>query len=421
MRFTEPRGSTIFTPFGVRDFRLLWIGESVSILGDRFFAIGLPWLVLQLTGSGFALGSIFMTSALPYSALMLAGGAVVDRFTPRRVMLVSNVFRGLSVFVLAALLFTHTTKMWHLYVLSAIFGTCEGFFHPADFAVLPTLLDSEQLPAGNSLMFAVARFWGLIGPLLAGLVISWSGLGVVFGIDAASFVVSVTMLSLMSTPTILTPISQEPLTLSIRQGISDALAHSMIRPLLLAYAILNMLLTGAFSVGLPLMAKERFGDAAHLGLLYSSLGGGGLVGTLLAGHLRRQHKLGSVLVSSYLSSGVLLVCAGLLWHVKVLAAVLFMCGAIGGYANLNTLASLQCQIEIGKMGRLMSLIMFCNQGLAPLSCLAAGLLSRMGSTLLLVASGVSAIAIMPILFRAPQLWREWNLELSSSEDQPVSS
>ena len=121
----------------LRDFRLLWIGETVSVFGDQFYLIALPWLALQLTGSGLALGSVLMTAGIPRAALMLVGGAVTDRCSSRSVMLVSNIMRCVIVTLLTVLVYTHAVRLWHLYVMAAAFGTFDAFFYPASVSILP--------------------------------------------------------------------------------------------------------------------------------------------------------------------------------------------------------------------------------------------------------------------------------------------
>src|SRR5215204_3112264 len=103
------------SPLSVRNFRLLWIGESISLLGDQFYMIALPWLVLQLTGSALALGTVMALAAIPRALFMLIGGALVDRFSPRAVMFASNFVRLVLVALLSALVLTSNIQIEMLY------------------------------------------------------------------------------------------------------------------------------------------------------------------------------------------------------------------------------------------------------------------------------------------------------------------
>ncbi len=394
----------------VRNFRLFWFGETVSVLGDQFYFVALPWLVLQLTGSGLALGSVLMTAAIPRAVLMLAGGATTDRYSSRSVMLVSNFMRFLVVALLAALVFRHAARMWHVYSLAAAFGTFDAFFYPAYVAMVPSLLQPTHLAAGNSLMQGSVQLTGLAGPAAAGVVIGLAGLAAAFGIDAASFVVSLTMLLLITTRTTGEVGSPQSLLTSMREGISYALTHRTIRSLLVAFAVMNLFLTGPFMVGAPLLAKQRFAGATALGLLYSSFGGGALVGTLLAGRNRRQNRLGPLLVTVYGAAGSTMITLGLLWQLWASASVLALLGIVVGYTNVLMLAYLQQQTEQSKMGRVMSLIMFCAHGLLPISYVVSGGVSKLGTTMLFLASGVIVIVVTSVLFRASEFWENTAME-----------
>src|SRR5512142_342089 len=97
------REARLWQPLAVRDFRLIWIGEAISVLGDQFYLVALPWLVLQTTGSPLAVGTTLMTAAIPRAAFMLLGGAVTDRVAPRSILLLSNATRAVLVGALGAL------------------------------------------------------------------------------------------------------------------------------------------------------------------------------------------------------------------------------------------------------------------------------------------------------------------------------
>ena len=393
------------SPLSVRDFRLLWIGETVSVFGDQFYLVALPWLALQLSGSGLALGSVLMTAGIPRAALMLAGGAATDRFSSRSVMLVSNIMRcGITV-LLAALVYTHAVRLWHLYVTAAAFGAFDAFFYPAYVSIVPSLLAQEQLAAGNSLMYGSAQLTNLIGPAAAGALIGSAGLSGAFGVDAATFMVSIAMLALI-TSVGTHAARQQPLLEAVREGVAYSLGHRVIRSLLVAYAIMNLFLSGPFAVGAPLLAKIRFSGAPSLGLLFSSFGAGALTGTVLAGRIRRRQRLGPVLLTTYLAAGAAMVTLGLTWHLWMAAAALACLGVIAGYSNIQIVAYLQRETDPAKMGRVMSLIMFCAHGLLPLSYILSGAVTRISVTVLFLVSGMTVMVITLFLFRAPQFWQK---------------
>jgi MFS family permease len=399
------RRTALIEPLMVKDFRFLWIGETVSVLGDQFYLVALPLLSLQLINSGLVMGTVLMAAAIPRAALMLAGGVAADRFSPRTVMLSSNIARCLIVFIMMVLVHAHAMHMWHLYALAAAFGVFDALFYPAYAAILPALLPSDQLNAGNSLMQGSVQLTGLIGPAAAGLIISSTGLAAVFGFDGLSFIVSVIMLMFISKAR---PAVERKTTLlsSIQEGITFAVRHPLIRAILVAYAIMNFFLTGPFIVGAPLLANLRFGGAKALGLLYSAFGAGALAGTIAAGHYQRDRRLGPQLVFVYVAAGVTMIALALIWRLWISAGVLLMLGVIVGYNNVRMQSFLQRVTEPDKMGRIMSLIMVCANGLLPLSYLLSGVISRIGVVALFVVSGVTVIAGAATLFRSPEFWHK---------------
>ena len=114
----KPRGPALLQPLRLRDFRLVFTGESISLLGDQFHFVALAWLTLQLTGSGLALGTVLMAAAIPRAVFMLVGGALSDSLSPRSLMLVSNALRSVVVALIAFLVLSGNAQLWQLYVLA---------------------------------------------------------------------------------------------------------------------------------------------------------------------------------------------------------------------------------------------------------------------------------------------------------------
>src|SRR5262249_29772015 len=135
----------LLQPLGARDFRLLWIGQGVSLFGDQFYLVALPWLTLQLTGSGLALGTVLVIAGISRAIFQLLGGAVTDRVPALTLMIVSNVARALATAAITALVITGVARLWHLYLLSIIFGMLDAFFVPAYLSVVPILIVEEYL------------------------------------------------------------------------------------------------------------------------------------------------------------------------------------------------------------------------------------------------------------------------------------
>ena len=124
----------------IRNFRLLWIGEGISLLGDQFYMIALPWLVLSLTGNALAVGTVMAMAGIPRALFMLVGGALTDRFTPRKLMISSNLVRMVLTGLLAALVAMNLIQLWMLYALALFFGLADAFFFPAQTSIVSQLV-----------------------------------------------------------------------------------------------------------------------------------------------------------------------------------------------------------------------------------------------------------------------------------------
>ncbi len=372
----------LLRPFRGRDFRLLFTGETVSLVGDQFHFVALAWLVLQLTGSGLALGAVLMAAAIPRAALMLVGGAITDRFAPRRVLLLSNGIRAIVVAIVALLVLRGSAEVWQLVALGLVFGSVEAFFYPALQAMLPRLTDPAELPAANGLLEVTRHLSGVVGPAVAGVVVAAGGTALAFLIDALSFGVAFAALVFVRAggdPVPSAPAEAAPgraaLLGEIRHGIAYAAHDPAIRAIFVLTAAFNLALVGSFDVGLPWLASHRFeGGAATFGAMVAGLSVGGLVGALLAGVLPRPRRVGSVCLGLALSLGLPVALVGSAPSAVAATALIALVGAFVGYTNVMVISWLQARVEPSVLGRVMSLVMLGSTGLVPVSLAIAGVL-----------------------------------------------
>src|ERR1700693_3464892 len=170
-------------------FRKLWVSLTFSLLGDVFSYVAMAWLVLQLTGSSLALGSVLLVQAVPRGLLMLVGGALVDRLSARFVMLASIGLRVAVVTPIAVLVLTGAIQMWEVYVASAGLGVVGALFMPAQRSILPRIVADHHLEPGNAVMNVTTQSSVILGPALAGVVVAVAGTGWAFAADAACFAI----------------------------------------------------------------------------------------------------------------------------------------------------------------------------------------------------------------------------------------
>ncbi len=380
-------------PLFNREFRYLWLGNTVSGCGDQFFLVALPWLILQLTGSGAVLGAVMMVQAIPRAALMLLGGAVTDRVSPRKIMILTAALRTVLVAALAVFVWSHHVEVWHVYMLSFLFGVADAFAAPAAQTLLPSLVAPAQLPAANALSQGTQQMAMLALPAPAGIIIAVFGLASAFSIDAVSFLfIIAALLMLRDPPKATSAASRANLIHSILEGLRYVKNDVALRTLLLVVSVLNFCITGPLSVGVAFLAKSEFGSATAYGFLMSSVAGGSLIGLLAAG-ARRQHKRGLLLLVVCVVIGMCTASIGFLSRMSTLIPVLFFMSASAGFLNVHILAWFQQRVDRAMLGRVMSVLMFASLGLMPLSLAAAGVAVQWSMRGMFAAAGVSVLLV----------------------------
>lgn len=177
-----------------RDFRLLWLAQTASVVGDRIVLVALALLVIDLTGSATDLGLVLAAQSLPLVTFLLIGGVWADRLPRHLVMVATDIVRFALHALLAALIFTGQVSVWRLVVIEAVFGTAEAFFRPAATGLLPQTVPDREIQPANALVVLSENVAEFAGPALATALVLGAGAGWAFSLDAATFLVSAGLL-----------------------------------------------------------------------------------------------------------------------------------------------------------------------------------------------------------------------------------
>src|SRR5437899_2212210 len=158
----------LVVPLGYRDFRLLWIGQAISALGNPFQVVAVAWLVLQLKGSALDLANIMLALTIPQAVVTLAGGVLIDRLDARTVMLWSDTVRTITSGTIALLAFNGSLPLWLLCIILLFHSAANGLFNPAAMSIPPHLVPKENLDSANSLMQLISQLGTFLGAVPAG-------------------------------------------------------------------------------------------------------------------------------------------------------------------------------------------------------------------------------------------------------------
>jgi MFS family permease len=389
------------------DFRLLWLGQSVSILGDQFYLVALPWLVLYLTGSSLALGSILLTATIVRVSFQLVGGAISDMISQRKMMIASSLVRAVVCAVLTALVLSNRIQLWHLFIIVAVFGMADAFFTPALKAFIPGIIPKDNLVAGNSLLNTSSLLAMFLGPSLAGVLIAVVGTGGAFAFDTASFLfVAGCLLLMKSKPSsdaapeqiiAKTNARRAQLLTSIGEGLRYTYYEPTLRALITITAVVEFAFAGPFTVGLAALANVKFaGGAAAFGAMLSSLGGGLLVGTLMVGATHTKYSFGKTILWLTTGLGFGLTLLGLVPNVIWACVLMAVIGIISGHVQVLVASWLQAKSDPLLRGRVMSVVMLGAFGLTPLSYVLTGALTQISVSFMFIATGLLLLTALAI-------------------------
>ncbi|MGQ9501572.1 MAG: MFS transporter [Anaerolineae bacterium] len=420
------------------NFRLLWIGEGISTLGTQFYLIALPWLVLKLTGSTFTLGSVLGLAGVPRALLLLVGGVLTDYFSPRTLMLASNIARLGLVSLLAILVIARGVEIWLLYTLAFLFGLADAFFYPALFAIMPQILDKRSLQSGNAIVQGISQLSIAAGPVLAGLLIAivggtsldtqslargaalpqkayelrMEGIALAFAINALTFMVSILTLRAIrpryaeSYRTELQSIAS--VISSIKEGMLYVWKDRALRTIFAIAAALSLLGEGPVLVGVPVLADTRLPEGpAAFGIVMSCFGLGSVLGIVLAG-ARSGSRSASQRLHILLPSTCGLMGFGMLTFgvaaatFPIALSALAMGGGLG-YTIVVLTTWLQQRTPAQLMGRMMSLMVLAVVGVIPVSQLLVGAMLELSTQFPFLIAGVLILAIAVWVARTPNL------------------
>jgi MFS family permease len=363
----------IFSSLRSRNYRLYFTGQGLSLIGTWMQNIALSWLVYRLTGSVFLLGLIGFTSQIPTFMLAPFAGVLTDRYNRLRIMTLAQICFMLQALTMTLLVMFNLIEVWHIIVLSLVFGTISAFDAPARQSLVIDLIDNPD-DLGNAIALNSAIFNGarLVGPAIAGITIATFGEGICFLLNTLSFVAVITALLYIKIPVKQVVINHTKFRKSFIEGFHYTFQSVPIRTLIVMLASLS-LFGLPFIVLLPAYAKEILhGGSDTLGYLMSSLGAGALIAALYMASRKSVLGLGKIISVSVCSLGLAVLLASFSEKMYFSLIVFFF----GGLAMVLSLSSMNTMLQTiadeDKRGRVMSFYAMALMGAAPIGNLLAG-------------------------------------------------
>ncbi|MEO8661009.1 MAG: MFS transporter [Bryobacteraceae bacterium] len=378
----------VFKAFHHRDFRIMWFGACTSSIGTWMQKLAQSWLLFDITHSAFLLGLDAFLGEIPIFLFSLIGGVVADRMDRRKLLVASQVIQMTCAFSLTALAAFHMVQWWHILILSFFVGLAQAFGGPAYQALIPGLVQGEDLPnaiALNSIQFNLAR---IIGPALGGLALTKLGAQWCFGLNGASYIAVI--ISLLSIRMKFVPRkTTESMTESMKQGISF-IRNRTAMTALIVLAFSMTLLAMPMIVFLPVFARDVFHGGPDVYTMFLSISGvGSVCGALIVAAIGQRPHQGRDALLMLAGLSVLLVGFALSRNVNVSYALMLLAGMLlmGVFTLISSLVQLIATDEM--RGRVMSVYNVAFRGGMPIGNLVAGsLIPLFTAPVVLAVNGV---------------------------------
>jgi len=389
----------------LRNFRNLYIGEAVSMLGDGLFPVALTFGVLDLHHSGSDVGLVLAAFSLPMVLFTLIGGVWSDRLRREWVMIASDLIRFLTMAIIAALLLSGRAQVWSLALLGFVYGCGDAFFFPAYGALIQQIVPAERLQEANALRGMADGFGWFVGPSISGILVALVGAGGTLGLDASTFLVSAGFLLTLRVPALLRTKAPASFLAELRDGWREVRSRTWLWVMMLRAMLVLFVTIAPLQVLGPLAITARRESPALWGLMVGLFSLGMLIGGLIALYYRPRRPMVIVALCGTTAAAPMIALALQLTRFELLAVWLLRGVAIGVLSAVWD-ATLQRQIAPQSMARVSSWDWMTSGGLWPLGLVLAGPIAElMGITAALWLSAGLGIVLSLWVLLVKDVWR----------------
>ena len=390
------------------DFWKFWTGQTISTLGTAFSSFALPLLVFQLTHSALNLAITTATFALPHLLFGLVIGAWVDRVDRKRLMIVVDLLLVAVIAVIPLLALAHRLTVWWVYGVMFVSSSLSLVFEQAEFTAIPSLAGQRDLVTANGRINASYQSAQVLGPVIAGAIVSVIAVPDLLLLDAASYLVSALALVLVgiSFNRAGAPRSSTHIGAEILEGLRYVVAHPVLRNISLMMMLFNLVNATPLAQDV-LYAKERLHTTNfELGILFASAGVGAVLFSVQAGWFRRHFSFSRVVLGCLMASGLSLVVFSTIPWFWAAVPLWLLYGGFASLLNINTFSLRQAIVPNHLLGRVLSVAGLLAFSASPLGSLAGGFLIQQTHQVALVFGGCGALLfLVPLVFTRTALGR----------------
>ncbi len=380
-------------PLTEPDYRLLFIAQATSFIGDGMVPVAISFAVLRLTGSVADVGLALTARYAPLACLLIVGGVMADRLPRRAVMVSADITRFVSQGLLAGLLLSGNARLWQLLVLQAVHGTASAFFDPAVIGLVPQTVSPGHLQQANALRWMANSFGNVIGPAIAGVLVATIQGGAALAVDAGTFAISAGCLAAMRIAA-QKPSAAERFLHELVAGWREFRSRGWLISANIIAALSNALVLAPFVVIGPAVAKAHLGGPGAWGLIGACYGAGAIAGGIVAVRVRPRRPL---LVGLTLSGLAALPLILLAVHAPAILTAIAAATTGAQITLLNTLweTTLQRLVPSDRLSRVAAYDWMFSLSFTPIGYALAGLLA--GSVLGITPTLILAAAVALVL------------------------
>ena len=398
---------SLFRALRHRSFALLWTGQTASRLGDSLYQVAMAWWVLEKTGSSVAMSAVLIFNMAPMLIFLLVGGVMVDRFPRLWLMLASDLARGLLVAVMAALAWMGRLEIWHVYVISFVFGLVDAFFQPAYRAAVPEVTPESALTSANSLTSLSGELSGIVGPAIGAAIVKLSGTPLAFALNGASFLIAgCCLLPILKLATSTRPQEASHGVMGdLREGLGAVLASPWLWVAIAIAGVSNITYAGPMGVALPFLIKDHLkADVSALGLFFSLSSLGAVLAAVWMGRFARIRRRGLKLYGAWMMVGVLVCAIGLPIPIAGVLVAAFGIGVFNSILGLIWTHSLQESVPRNLFGRVSSVDYLGSYLLLPVGYAVGGWATQqLGPAMVFVVGGALQAALIALGLSHPKV------------------